>query len=406
MPGLRGSGYYKKVWLGKRTIKDGEVCSIWSRSGRQTVIQGPTRKWVFFSRVTFLDRRSADPSQYLRIHKIDGVIQHKRGPCYTFENPLFEKSVTVCDGLRLSNTEAIIVYSHQAESNAISRRIINGPTMFFPEPNEFLHKFSWHGIKDPTKKTQFVADANQFTKLSLASEKMYFNVHDVRTSDDAMLSIKFMVFYKLVDVDKMLSGSNDPIRDIIGSLTSDTITFVAKRTFEDFVEQNGLLNDLSVFPNTTGQAASMGFRIENIVYRGYQASDNLQAKHDKVIASRSSLKLELENTQQTLELKRRDLEKQIELSSRQHALELAQHESTLSQQRAQHTEAMRLERTSIDAEVEKLRKTHEVELNLFKAYASQQVDLTRLLCAQNEPEPDKLIRVVGSDGVPLKFSLE
>lgn len=40
----------------------------------------------------------------------------------------------------------------------------------------------------------------------------------VRTSDDASLTVKVMVFYSLVDIEALLSNSHDPIGDFINAL--------------------------------------------------------------------------------------------------------------------------------------------------------------------------------------------
>ena len=40
----------------------------------------------------------------------------------------------------------------------------------------------------------------------------------MRTSDDASLTVKVMVFYSLVDIEALLSNSHDPIGDFINAL--------------------------------------------------------------------------------------------------------------------------------------------------------------------------------------------
>ena len=36
-------------------------------------------------------------------------------------------------------------------------------------------------------------------------------VQDVRTSDDAVLTVKIMLFFELADLEKMLNSTHDPI---------------------------------------------------------------------------------------------------------------------------------------------------------------------------------------------------
>ncbi len=55
---------------------------------------------------------------------------------------------------------------------------------------------------------------------------MYFDVENVRTADDALLIIKVMVFFELVDIEKMLDQTHDPIADFINALSADVVDFV------------------------------------------------------------------------------------------------------------------------------------------------------------------------------------
>ena len=51
----------------------------------------------------------------------------------------------------LSLSQLLVVYSRDEKSNSVNRRIISGPCMFMPMPNEWLHKFQWHAqdLKQP-----------------------------------------------------------------------------------------------------------------------------------------------------------------------------------------------------------------------------------------------------------------
>ena len=42
------------------------------------------------------------------------------------------------------------------------------------------------------------------------------DVPEVRTRDDALITVKVMLFYELVDVEVMLSSTNDPIAEVSG----------------------------------------------------------------------------------------------------------------------------------------------------------------------------------------------
>src|SRR5256885_965219 len=121
-------------------------------------------------------------------------------------------------------------------------RIVAGPVLFVPAANEWLHPFSWHGAdpKDPLNRK--VPHALKFVKLRVIPDKTYFDVQDVRTADDALLVVRLMIFFELVDVQTMLDQTHDPIADFINAVSADVVDFVAGRSFERFKEQTELLN--------------------------------------------------------------------------------------------------------------------------------------------------------------------
>merc|ERR1712217_315643 len=90
-------------------------------------------------------------------------------------------------------------------------------------------------------------DATKFTKLRVRPEQTYFDVEGVRTKDDALVTVKVMIFFRLKDIEVMLRETHDPIADFINSVTSDVIEFVAGKTFEDFKASTELLNNLSSY---------------------------------------------------------------------------------------------------------------------------------------------------------------
>jgi hypothetical protein len=97
------------------------------------------------------------------------------------------------------------------------REIIKGPTLYAPKPNEWIHEFTWHG-EDGTSKTHIIPGAKKFQKLRLIPDQFYYNITDVRTSDDALIVVKLMVFYELMDVEIMLNNTHDPIADFVRNL--------------------------------------------------------------------------------------------------------------------------------------------------------------------------------------------
>merc|ERR1711977_602669 len=95
--------------------------------------------------------------------------------------------------------------------------------------SEWIHEFSWHGSisNDPDHNGRKVKGAIKFTKLRVCPDQTYFDVENVRTKDDALVSVKVMIFYYLKDIETMLQKTHDPIADFINAISSDAIEFVA-----------------------------------------------------------------------------------------------------------------------------------------------------------------------------------
>lgn len=96
--------------------------------------------------------------------------------------------------------------------------------LYAPKPNEWIHKFTWHG-EDGDHKTRIIPGAKTFEKLRLIPDQFYYNISDVRTSDDALITVKLMIFYELVDIEKMLNNTRDPIADFVSILIFNTTLF-------------------------------------------------------------------------------------------------------------------------------------------------------------------------------------
>ena len=66
-----------------------------------------------------------------------------------------------------------------------------------------LHEFTWHG-SHPNDPSRFTPKGNIFQQLCRVPSQFYFNVKDVRTKNDTLITVKLMLFYELVDVNTMV----------------------------------------------------------------------------------------------------------------------------------------------------------------------------------------------------------
>ena len=69
---FRDGSYCKRLWVGKRTVKQGECAAIWDDKGTCTLVLGPRRVWAFFSTIRFLTFHRAGKQEYIVVNYKDG----------------------------------------------------------------------------------------------------------------------------------------------------------------------------------------------------------------------------------------------------------------------------------------------------------------------------------------------
>jgi hypothetical protein len=290
---------------------------------------------------------------------------------------------------------------------------VRGPAQFVPASGEWLHQFSWHGA-DPRRPERKIPRALQFERLRVIPDQMYLQVEAVRTSDDALITVDFMLFFELSDIDTMLDQTHDPIADLVNALTADVIEFAAARTFEGFKEATDHLNQLETFTQLAGRAVRIGYRIGKVVYRGYHASQQLQAMHDHAIEARTGLRLESETEEQaqtladlklTRERDRTQVRQAMEQESAAHAARLAQAEAEAQITRQRLASDARRAMRDADHQVH-LRQRQDLDRQkqtFATGMAQAGVDVTRWLVARYQ-HPDRLIRIEGRDDLQLQVT--
>ena len=156
------------------------------------------RLFLFRKAVQKLKHFSAGADEYLAIDFADGHSEHLRGPTSVWYDPVEHLSVEIKKALPLDSHEAIVVY--RRTNGEVERRVERGPALFVPQEDEWLHEFRWHGAdpKDPNRK---IPRALRFKKLRVIPDQTYHLVDDVRTADDALLTLKLMIFFELAKLE-------------------------------------------------------------------------------------------------------------------------------------------------------------------------------------------------------------
>jgi hypothetical protein len=385
-------------------VEEGQRVLMRRPNGTMEVIVGPRRVWRFRKQFTPMQHHVAHPGEFLLVRYRDGRQEHVPGPAEAWLDPRVHQSIGVQEGLQLAAKEAVVVYSKQPDSGVVTRRIVYGPAVFIPQPGEWLHTFSWHASKGGHQGAQKIPNGLVFQKLWLMPDQMYHDVTDVRTADDAVLTVRLMIFFELADIERMLDTTHDPIGDFVNAATSDVVAFTGRHDFESFKRNVTQLNELETYRQLASRAAQCGYRITKVVYRGYGAPQALQQMHDQAIEARTKLQLERATEQQAQDLEDYKLSSQIARSSKRRAEQSAEVEHDLELARRRHEADVRQRESLYAQHREQRRLEAEQALGLRQKQDGQQrehltalrdlgVDLTAYL---TQARADKVIELRGS----------
>jgi hypothetical protein len=391
-----------QMW-GWVTIPQGECWNIFMTSGKIRSVTGPEVITVWGDTLQQLKHVSATQSQYLLVQFVDGRSQIIPGPVGVHLDRSIHKDICVKDAVNLTDSEVLVVYRDDAadaggaaarSSSLVTRHLIKGPCLHVPKnASEWTHQFNWHGSvsNDPEHNGRKVKGAVKFSKLRVCPEQTYMDVDGVRTRDDALVTVKIMLFYRLRDIDLMLKETHDPTADFINSLSSDVVEFVAGKSFEEFKSSTDKLNNLDAYPQLTSRSKGIGFEITKVVFRGYGAPQRLQKMHDDAIERRTKLVLERENEEQEQQLQDLKLDRENERLCKRRQMEAATKTHELGLQRSAHEAKQR--------ELADKREAHLSHLEHMKSAISMTSEqIAAYLLASEQGPPGKLIQIVSKDG--------
>jgi hypothetical protein len=334
-------------------VEEGQRVLVRYLNGSLEIVAGPKRVWSWGRAFQPVRHFIAHPGEFLIIRYRDGRQEHLVGPTEIWFDPRIHQEIKSEEALQLSAKEAVVVYSKKPGAEAITRRIVYGPAQFVPQPGEWLHTFTWHAAQSGHTGAVKIPKGLVFQKIWLMPDQMYHDVAEVRTTDDAVVTIRLMIFFELIDIERMLDTTHDPIGDFVNAATSDVVAFVGKYDFETVKRYVPQLNELDTYRQLASRAQQSGYRINKIVYRGYDAPVALQKMQDEAIEARTKLQLQRATEQQaqdlenykldcqiTRALKRRqeqsaEVEHDLEMIRRRQHAELAQHEAAQVSSREQ-----------------------------------------------------------------------
>ena len=384
------------------TVAEGHRVFVTHKSGRSEIVTGPARIWAWGNSFQKVSHYVAHPGEFLIVRFRDGKQEHLRGPAEIWFDPRVHLSVTKQEALQVAAKEAVVVYSRESEGKPVSRRVIHGPTLFVPEPGEWLHTFTWHGSDGGSEGVSKVAKGLVFQKLWLMPDQMYHDVPEVRTADDAVLTVKLMIFFELADVERMLDTTHDPIGDFVNAATSDVVDFTGRRSFEQFKQETSKLNEMDAYRQLTARAVQTGYRITKVVYRGYTAPDRLQAMHDQAIEARTKLELDRATEQQAQELEDFRLNAQLQRAAKRRTEQSTEVDAELELTRKRQEAEREQTRRAAELQLEMKRQAEERTRQHLGALKEMGVDLTAFL---TQGRADRVIELRGgSNGAHIHLN--
>lgn len=394
---------------GMVTIPTGERWSVTQASGVVETVIGPTTRFVFGSIMTQLRCVIASETQYIRTLFIDGHTELTTGPAALWEDKVVHSAVATLNATALTNHEAVVVYRELEDGSAktVKRSLVRGPKLYVPESaSEWLHKFCWHG-HDPSggDLARKRPGGLRFEQLRTCPDQTYYDVENVRTKDDALLTIRLMIFYSIADIEKMLDSTVDPIADFINAASSDVIEFTSSRSFETFKAATEALNELSTYKSLVSRAETIGYKISKVVFRGYLAQARLQKMHDDSIEKRTRLVLERESEQQEQELADFKLQREHARSALEREQESACAEHQMELERNAFEQRLQLEAKESQQKLETEEKTRLSELRdvhgMQTTLGLTPEKIASILICRAQGTPAKLVQIQGNTPVTV-----
>jgi hypothetical protein len=400
------------VWF--YIVEEGESVLVRNPNGTMDVLVGPRRVWRGRRKFQRMVHHVAHPGDYLIVRYRDGRQEHLAGPADVWFDPRTHQAITREEMLQVAAKEAVVVYSQKDGTSSVQRRIEYGPTLFMPRPGEWLHTFVWHASEGGSEGARKVPKGLVFQKLWLMPDQMYHDVTDVRTMDDAVLTIRLMIFFELLDIATMLETSHDPIGDFVNAATSDVVDFTGRHDFESFKQNTDKLNELETYRQLAVRASQCGYRINKVVYRGYGAPERLQQMHDQAIEARTRLQLERATEQQAQDLESFKLESQMLRAGKRrheqtaevaHQLELDQkkQEAELRTREAQSNFWLEQQRLESESALEHRKRQDAHEREHLAELRRLDVDLTAYL---TQSRADQVIELRGPQTGPTHLHLD
>ena len=309
-------------------------------------------------------------------------------------DPMLHKSIKVNSNINVNQNEAIIVYRQANDKKSktqndgsststststpvstsggdVTRTIMQGPMMYSPKGDEWFHHFKWNSNHGSSRGVSF-------TTLRLTEDYININIPSALTKDNISLKVKCVLYLKLLNIEQMLDATHDPIMIFINAINSDIVNTVSQFTFdelrlsENYSKFNNI--DSGIFNTLNEQSKELGYKINKILFEGFEISNDLSDIFDKTTKIRIDNRVQREKEQETQKLKDYILD-----------CEIKRHTKQLEMDKAQSKNSVEMKKIANQASLEHQENLYNMQIEYYKR-------LDEILDAQDMPKLAQLVK--------------
>ena len=256
--------------------------------------------------------------------------------------------------------------------------------------NEEQATYTVRGADTPDLETGVAAIRNVLKTLP---DQFEVTIPRLRSLDNAEVSMNVMVFMQLVDVQKLLNSTHDPVTDLKVSITADLTEFVSKCTLDQLKERTHELNDLKMFRQSTQRADQIGYKVSKVTYRGYGFSREIDNMLKQNLVDETKLKIEKETAVKAQDIEDMKASRKVDRDLKWKEAEVTTNKLDLDIERTRADQR----RAAISADAEQRRVATSAamadEIAKLEKLEAMGVDLTQYLVSQQRKPADKEVRI-------------
>lgn len=269
----------------KIVVKQDEFIRFVDRvAGTERVVRGAAsvvpRPWedaeAGVEKAVFVDRDAA----VLTLNKNDGSkrLVQATGP---FIPDPYEEILETRTRIRLLPHEAMVVRNSFGRYIIHSGAGVNGTgsgVSYFLGPADKVVEMEWSTFSEPAQGGRQEVSTETVTRIDLRVRKVFFQ-YDVRTNDNVAMRIEGSIYWKVVDIAKLLNVTGDPSGDVWYKARSTLIAEVSKVDLETFMESfNSLIKGAFDRQASDSFYADRGVQVRGMQVSKYDSTDAVTAQ--------------------------------------------------------------------------------------------------------------------------------